>query len=680
MTKKPLAAMAVSLVLAATVAWQCDSLRAPRPTTYTNPLGDTLSGADPAVLYNDGRYHLYATSAGDGFRCWVSGDLAHWLPLGYAYRRARDSWGIGSFWAPEVVEHNGRFYMVYSAARTRNEGFRICLAVADEPTGPFVDTLAPWFDLGWSCIDGHVFEDSDGTPYLFFNRVDMKDSATGRRESKIFVARLDGDLSGIEGEPRLCLDSYQEWEDSSQTGDWCNEGAYVFKRGGVYYMTYSAGHYAHPGYSIGYATASAPLGPWRKAPGNPLLRMDAEAGVAGPGHNAVASSPDSSELFIIYHTHRAVGRVGPRVICLDRLEAAGDSLRVLGPSREPQPLPSGAKAMMPRDLEGALHDRYRQARREEAVRDIDRQMRELDDRLPVIVYGSGDTVSLALTLHNGYPDAVELLTSWQGGVDVGQSEASYSVKPGDTFGDTVRLHAPDQPGEPPRLAWAVAADGDTLSRGTVTLPTARTGIYASTKSARGVTGLAIDSREQVVGGLSHWRGSDDCSAHAWLFRGGGDLRIAVAVSDDTLHTGEEMMHWNDGVEIYVDVRPDSVRGSRSYGPGVFQLAVVPGMGKGPNRVGGIVRKGAPMDSVGIQSVRTAQGYRMTITIPRAVLEYEGMTFGSSFNLDIGINDADGGPRETQLMWSGTSMNWGDARCFGRVYSEFRRRPSTTVES
>jgi len=28
---------------------------------------------------------------------------------------------------------------------------------------------APWFDTGWSCIDGHIFIDDDGTPYFFFN-------------------------------------------------------------------------------------------------------------------------------------------------------------------------------------------------------------------------------------------------------------------------------------------------------------------------------------------------------------------------------------------------------------------------------------------------------------------------------------------------------------------------------
>ncbi|MBD3243213.1 MAG: family 43 glycosylhydrolase [Chitinivibrionales bacterium] len=668
--KRFTAAAAVTLMLAATFCWRCESLHAPRPTTYTNPLGDTLTGADPAVLYHEGRYYLYPTSAGDGFRCWISGDLAHWLPLGYAYRRTDSTWGKGSFWAPEVIERNGRFYMVYSAVRNHNEGYRICLAVADDPAGPFVDTLTPWFDIGWACIDGHVFVDADGTPYLFFNRVDLVDEKTGRQESKIYGVRLVDDLSSIAGEPQLCLDSYQEWEDSAQTGNWCNEGAHVFRRGGRYFMTYSVGHYAHPGYSIGYATAESPLGPWRKAEDNPLLRMDPDVGIAGPGHNSVALSPDSSELFIVYHTHREFGHVGPRVICLDRLEVAGDSLRVVGPTRDPQPLPSGSKAMLPRDLDDSLRARYERARRAEGIRDLDRQMRALTDKLPVLVYGSGDTAGCTVTLHNTSTEPVELRLSWHGSVDVAPRESSYQIKPGQTLTDTIDLHAPAKPGEPPRMAWAVVAANDTLTRGIDIIPTARSGVYASTKSAKGASALEVDSRNQVVAGQTHWHGPADCSAKAWLFRSGFDLRVAVDVTDDSLYTAQEMVHWNDGVEIYLDMRPEGERGSRRYGPGVFQLAVVPGMGERPNRIGGMIRKGAPMDSVQIRSVRTSHGYRMQITIPRAVLEYEGMEVGSTFNFDLGINDADSGPRETQLMWSGTSMNWGDARCFGRMRGEF----------
>ena len=86
------------------------------PATYTNPVGDTLAAADPFVLRAGDRYYLYSTSASDGFKCAVSSDLVHWLPIGYAYRRTASSWARSTFWAPEVVAYQGAFYLVFSAA------------------------------------------------------------------------------------------------------------------------------------------------------------------------------------------------------------------------------------------------------------------------------------------------------------------------------------------------------------------------------------------------------------------------------------------------------------------------------------------------------------------------------------------------------------------------------------
>jgi hypothetical protein len=37
-----------------------------------------------------------------------------------------------------------------------------------------------------------------------------------------------------------------------------------------------------------------------------------------------------------------------------------------------------------------------------------------------------------------------------------------------------------------------------------------------------------------------------------------------------------------------------------------------------------------------------------------------------FNFDLGVNDADTGQRETQLLWSGSAENWHDPSCFGRL--------------
>jgi hypothetical protein len=95
---------------------------------------------------------------------------------------------------------------------------------------------------------------------------------------------------------------------------------------------------------VGYATATNPLGPWTKYAGNPVLKKNMSIGVSGPGHNCVTSSPDDKELFIVYHTHTFPDKPsGNRNLCIDRMIFENGVIKVLGPTRSPQPLPSGAK-------------------------------------------------------------------------------------------------------------------------------------------------------------------------------------------------------------------------------------------------------------------------------------------------------------------------------------------------
>jgi len=317
--------------------------------TYTNPVGEGLLMGDPFAVRYDGAYYLTGTTdAGRGFRLWSSPDLVHWKPLGFAYTRGEGSWGERSFWAPELFRYRDRYYLVYSANRKDADagkaGFRICLAAAEKPAGPYTDVHAPWCDPGYSCIDGHVFVDADGAAYLYFAKVGVVREPKLKLHAMIHGVRLKADLSGPAGEPVLCTEATQPWETPPEGRSFCNEGPFVFRRGERYYMTYSANHYAEPFYGVGYATARSPLGPWRKAPDNPLLRQDKQAGVSGPGHCSVTASPDGKEMFVVYHAHADPLRPGgQRTVNIDRLLVEPDGrLKVAGPTRSPQPLPSGA--------------------------------------------------------------------------------------------------------------------------------------------------------------------------------------------------------------------------------------------------------------------------------------------------------------------------------------------------
>lgn len=317
--------------------------------TYTNPVSNELFAADPHVLFYDGLYYLYATSANDGFKYWTSKNLADWEEKGYAFQKTANSWGEKSFWAPEVIHYQDKFYMVYSASGDTmyGKGMRICIAVSDKPSGPFKEIYAPLFDQGFSCIDGHIFIDTDGKPYLYYEMV----GAVGKHWENngylwgiIMGVELAADLSKPLTEQKLCLYPDQAWEGPKSMKARSNEGMTVFENNGLYYMTYSGNHYADPNYGVGYATSDSPLGMWKKYEDNPILKQNLAIGVSGPGHNSIIKSPDQKEWFIVYHSHADPQEPsGKRLINIDRLIIGEDgTLSVKGPTRSPEPLPTGS--------------------------------------------------------------------------------------------------------------------------------------------------------------------------------------------------------------------------------------------------------------------------------------------------------------------------------------------------
>ena len=240
----------------------------------------------------------------------------------------------------QVLSRSSRGSTAYGA------GYRICLAVSESPEGPSEDLYAPLFDFGYSTIDGHLFLD-DGKLYLYYEMVGLVGelgNGNGYLWGVVMGVALSDDLSRPLSEAKLCLYPSQAWEGLHSTLARSNEGMTVFKIDSVYYMTYSGNHYRDPNYGVGYATARHPLGMWTKYAGNPILKQDRSKRVSGPGHNAIVKSPDAQEWFIVYHTHADPDNPsGRRILNLDRMVVDDDgTLSVLGPTRTPQPRPSGS--------------------------------------------------------------------------------------------------------------------------------------------------------------------------------------------------------------------------------------------------------------------------------------------------------------------------------------------------
>ena len=130
------------------------------------------------------------------------------------------------------------------------------------------------------CIDSSVFTDDNGQAWLFFVRFTDGNC--------IWMCQLEDDLITPKAETlSKCINVSQAWEDKLGR---VNEGPFILKYGGIYYLTYSGNDYRSQDYAVGYAmtrtlkpaNGSAPT--WSKYGGNPIVRRVED--LVGTGHHS----------------------------------------------------------------------------------------------------------------------------------------------------------------------------------------------------------------------------------------------------------------------------------------------------------------------------------------------------------------------------------------------------------
>ena len=271
--------------------------------------------ADPEPRIFDGKYWIYPTCSAPydeqtRFDAFSSDDLVHWTKSERILEMSSVSWARRAMWAPSPVERNGRYYYYFAANDIQSDAEYggIGVAVADRPEGPYRDALGkPLIDRfvdGAQPIDPHAFIDEDGSAYLYYG-------GWGHCN----VVRL--------GEDMISLNSFEDGETFKEvTPEQFVEGPCMIKRGGKYYFMWSEGGWGEPDYSVAYAIAESPAGPFRRV--GKILQQD--AGVAtSAGHHGVLQIPGTDEWYIVYH-RRPLSRTdrNHRVVCIDRMKFAAD--------------------------------------------------------------------------------------------------------------------------------------------------------------------------------------------------------------------------------------------------------------------------------------------------------------------------------------------------------------------
>ncbi|MGH3661246.1 MAG: family 43 glycosylhydrolase [Micromonosporaceae bacterium] len=337
------------------------AVAAVEPPLYTNK----RPGAVHMMRASSGDYYAYDFADVNGaikIKVWQSTDSVRWSAPTIINANTKANgrgWGLMKFWAPEVIESGGKFYMFYAAVFTGTTSHRLGLAIADSPLGPFNDIGAPLFRgttiADWDVIDPNPFIDPfTNFKYLYFARdggtVAAHPDGSGRttRQSRIFGVRLDTNWRTPLTSFQLLLKPSQSWEyanHQSPDGTWrlWNEAPTMIKENNRFHLLYSANFWDSNDYAFGYATSDTPLGTFAKYGQNPLA--EAIGAYHKAGHTSAVRSPDGSDWHVSYSVMfdddgdgvdtigRFVSRLGWR---------ADDSLFVNGPHAGWQVMPSGS--------------------------------------------------------------------------------------------------------------------------------------------------------------------------------------------------------------------------------------------------------------------------------------------------------------------------------------------------
>ena len=309
--------------------------------TYRNPVYDGYF-ADPFVLRSGDRYYAYGTGSmvdGRVFEILESDDLADWRRVGGALPPVSSDLGT-DYWAPEVVEAEGRFWMYYSVG-TGDVGHHLRVAVAEGPTGPFLDQGINLTPNELFAIDPHPFRDVDGRWYLYYAR-DVLDAP---RVGTHLAVDLLPTMTQLAGQPRTVIAPTADWQIYQRARpmyggvyDWHTiEGPTVTHHDGRYYCFYSAGSWQNESYAVGWAAAPTPLGPWVEPEADRGRLLATVPGhVRGPGHNSIVTTPGGTDM-LIYHAWDEAGR--RRQMSIDPLSWTDEGPTTTGPSWQEQPLP-----------------------------------------------------------------------------------------------------------------------------------------------------------------------------------------------------------------------------------------------------------------------------------------------------------------------------------------------------
>lgn len=135
---------------------------------------------DPFIFTDKerGLYFLYGTTIEicDGaadidpyFEVYVSDDLINFEGPYVAFSPEKGFWGVKHYWAPEVFEYHGSYYMFATFKGGIGQDRGTAILKSSRPEGPYKEHSKGHVTLkGHECLDGTFYVDECGKPFIIF--------------------------------------------------------------------------------------------------------------------------------------------------------------------------------------------------------------------------------------------------------------------------------------------------------------------------------------------------------------------------------------------------------------------------------------------------------------------------------------------------------------------------------
>jgi arabinan endo-1,5-alpha-L-arabinosidase len=273
---------------------------------------------DPVMAREGDTYYLFST--GPGITFYSSKDMKSWQLEGRVFP-GNPAWALGvastfngHIWAPDIIHHNGKWYLYYSVSAFGKNTSAMGVTVnktlnRNSPDYKWEDQgivlqSVPNRDL-WNAIDPNVIIDEEGTPWMSFGSFWGGLKLARLNQNMILIAEPEEWYSIAKRERSVLVDD-------SDSGSAAIEAPFIFKKGAYYYLFVSWDKCCRgkdSTYKMLVGRSKKVTGPYidkegkNLAEGGGTLLLSGDSNYYGVGHNS-AYTFDGKD-YLVFHAYEA---------------------------------------------------------------------------------------------------------------------------------------------------------------------------------------------------------------------------------------------------------------------------------------------------------------------------------------------------------------------------------------